>query len=257
MISLPTCSRKSLLHIEDDTRWGRAVKQMVHTWHEVSHVGTATSAEAGIALCRSHQPDLALLGLELPDADGFDLALTLANFPRPPRILLLTVRTDAVTLFRAGCAHISGMVWKTDPVHETLRCAVREVLAGRRYFPENVRQAMRASRTDPAAFFKILSGRELSLLPLLCQGLNDPTIAGKTGLCPATVKSHRQHIMAKLDLHCTADLIQWAAAKGFVRASRADRIPIGSKPPGSVSDFVLHPAKQNGCAILAEPGRVG
>ena len=118
-------SRKSLLHIEDDVLWGRTVKQMVNTWQEVSHVGTATSAEAGIALCRTHQPDLALLGLELPDADGFELALTLANSPRPPRILLLTVRTDAVTLFRAGYAYIAGMIWKTDPVHETLRCAIR------------------------------------------------------------------------------------------------------------------------------------
>ena len=217
-------SRKSLLHIEDDVLWGRAVKQMVNTWQEVSHVGTATSAEAGIALCRTHQPDLALLGLELPDADGFELALTLASFPRPPRILLLTVKTDAVTLFRAGYAYIAGMVWKTDPVHETLRCAVREVLAGRRYFPENVRQAMRATRTDPAAFFKILSSRELSMLPLLCQGFTDGQIAEQNGLCPATVKSHRQHIMAKLNLHRTADLIRWAAEKGFVNFSRPGRV---------------------------------
>ena len=217
-------SRKSLLHIEDDVLWGRAVKQMVHTWQEVCHVGTATSAEAGIALCRAHQPDLALLGLELPDADGFDLALTLANFPRPPRILLLTVKTDAFTLFRAGYAYIAGMVWKTGLAHDTLRNAVREILAGRRYFPDNVRQAMRATRTDPAAFFKILSTRELSLLPLLCQGFTDDQIAEQNGLCPATIKSHRQHIMSKLDLHRTADLIRWAAEKGFVDFSRPARV---------------------------------
>jgi DNA-binding NarL/FixJ family response regulator len=220
MIESHPHSRKSLLHIEDDLLWGRAVKRMVNTWQEVCHVGTATSARAGIALCRTHQPDLALLDLELPDADGFDLALTLANFPRPPRILLFTVRADALTLFRAGCASIAGMVWKADPVNDTLRCAVREIMAGRRYFPEDVRQAMRATRTDPAAFFKILSSRELSMLPLLCRGHTDGQIAGQNGLCPATVKSHRQHIMSKLNLHCTADLIRWAEEKGFVEAAR-------------------------------------
>ena len=156
----------------------------------------------------------------MPDADGFDLALTLANFPRPPRILVLTMKADAVTLFRAGYAYIAGMVWKTGQVQETLRCAVREILAGRRYFPEDVRQAMRATRTDPAAFFKILSGRELSMLPLFCQGLTDQQIGEQNGLCPATVKSHRQHIMTKLDLHRTADLIRWAAEKGFVGCAR-------------------------------------
>ena len=82
-------SRKSLLHVEDDALWGQTVQQMASTWQDVCHVGTATSAQAGIALCRTHQPDLALLGLTLPDADGFDLALTLANFPRPPRMIEL------------------------------------------------------------------------------------------------------------------------------------------------------------------------
>jgi DNA-binding NarL/FixJ family response regulator len=212
--------RKSLLHVEEDALWGQAVKQMATSWQEVCHLGTATSAQAGLALCRAHQPDLALLGLSLPDADGFDLALTLANFPRPPKILVLTVRTDTVTLFRAGYAYISGLVWKTGQVRDTLRCAVREILAGRRYFPEDVRQAMRALRTDPSAFFKILSSRELSLLPLLCRGLTDSEIGEQNGLCPATVKSHRQHIMTKLNLHRTADLIRWAAEKGFVDFSR-------------------------------------
>lgn len=217
-------SRRSLLHVEADALWGRTVKQMVNAWQEVSHVGTATSAEAGIALCRTHQPDLALLGLRLPDADGFDLALKLANFPRPPRILLLTVKSDAVTLFRAGHAYIAGMVWKTGQIHGTLRFAIREILAGRRYFPEDVREAMRATRTDPTAFFKILSGRELSMLPLLCEGLTDSQVGEQNGLCPATVKSHRQHIMAKLNLHRTADLMRWAAEKGFVDFTRPVRI---------------------------------
>ena len=128
------CSWKSLLHIEEDVLWGRAVRQMVNTGQEVPTL-EPRHRRGGIALSRTHQPDFALLGLELPDADGFDLALTLANFPRPPRILLLTVKADAVTLFRAGYAYIAGMVWKTDPVHETLRCAVRKLLAGRGIFP--------------------------------------------------------------------------------------------------------------------------
>jgi DNA-binding NarL/FixJ family response regulator len=168
-----------------------------------------------------------LLGLTLPDADGFDLALTLANFPRPPRILLLTVKADAVTLFRAGCACIAGMVWKTGQVQETLRCAVREVLAGRKFFPEDVRRAMRITRTDPTAFFKILSSRELAMLPLLGQGLTDSQIGERNGLCPATVKSHRQHIMTKLDLHRTTDLISWAAEKGFGNPSHSELRPAG------------------------------
>lgn len=214
---------KSLLHVEDDVLWGRAVRQMLRGSREVAHVGTAATAAQALALCRDRQPDLAVLALELPDADGFDLALTLANLPQPPRVLLLTVKADEVTLFRASYAYIAGMIWKTGRVRDALHCAIREVLAGRRYFPDDVRAAMRTIRTDPTAFFKILSGRELSLLPLLCQGFTDDQIAAQTGLCPATLRSHRQHIMAKLDLHRTADLIRWAAEKGFVDFLRPKR----------------------------------
>jgi DNA-binding NarL/FixJ family response regulator len=62
------------------------------------------------------------------------------------------------------------------------------------------------------------------MLPLLCQGFTDVQIAEQNGLCPATIKSHRQHIMAKLNLHRTSDLIRWAAEKGFVDFSRPGRV---------------------------------
>jgi two-component system, LuxR family, secretion system response regulator SsrB len=216
-VNLPTSlQQKSVLHIEGDALWGMAVKRMINAWRELHYIGVATTAAQGLALCHVHQPDIVLLDLQLPDADGFDVVVALASLPSPPRVLLLTVKSDEATLYRAHHAPIAGMVWKACHVHDTLRLAIGEALAGRKYFPADVRAAMRIIRSDPAAFFKILSERELSLLPLLSQGFPDVQIAVQTGLSPATVKSHRQHIMAKLDLHRTADLIRWAAAKGFV-----------------------------------------
>jgi two-component system secretion response regulator SsrB len=206
----------TLFHIEDDPVWGHAVQTMIRGWQEVRHVGVATTAAEGLACCRLHQPNLVLLELQLPDADGFDLAVALAGLSCAPRVLALTGRADEATLFRVGRANIAAMVWKAGPIRETLRCAVGEVLAGRRYFPADVRAAIRSIRCRPNAFFKILSERELSLLPMLCQGAADSDLALRTGLSPATVKSHRQHIMTKLDLHRAADLIRWAAEKGFV-----------------------------------------
>jgi DNA-binding NarL/FixJ family response regulator len=108
------------------------------------------------------------------------------------------------------------MLWKTAEVRGLLRAGLAEVLAGHRFFPAGVRDALRAVRSDPDAFFKILSERELAMLPLLCLGSPDTQIAQQTGLSPATVKSHRQHIMSKLDLHRAADLVRWAAEKGFI-----------------------------------------
>jgi DNA-binding NarL/FixJ family response regulator len=215
----------SLLHIDHDPIWGLAVQRIVHGWPEVRHAGLAASATEGIARCRAACPDLVLLELRLPDADGFEVVSTLAGLSRPPRILLLTGKSDDATLYRLTRLPVSGMVWKTGEIPAVLRKAVEEVLAGRRFFPADVREALRTIRCDPSAFFKILSERELTMLPQLCLGFTDAQIARRAGLSPATVKSHRQHIMSKLDLHRAADLVRWAAEKGFV-----DFLPVRRGP---------------------------
>jgi DNA-binding NarL/FixJ family response regulator len=214
---MPPLEPPSVLHIDPDPIWGLAVQRMIDRWPEVRHAGRAASAAEGLARCRAGLPDLVLLELRLPDADGFEVVDALAGgLSRPPRILLLTARSDDATLYRLTRLPVAGMVWKTAEIRDLLRAGIGEALAGRRFFPADVRAALRAVRCNPDAFFKILSERELAMLPLLCLGSPDTRIAQQTGLSPATVKSHRQHIMSKLNLHRAADLVRWAAEKGFI-----------------------------------------
>lgn len=206
----------SSLHIEDDPLWSNVVARVLRSVPELARTAHARNGTDGLALARTLQPDIVLLDLRLPDADGFLLSAGLARFVPAPKILLVTARGDDATLFHATQPHIAGLVWKSTEIAGELPEAMRAALLGKKYYPPDVRDALRRLRADPNAFFKILSEREISLLPHFSLGETDEQIAAAVGLSAFTVKSHRQHIMAKIGLHRTPDLIRWALDHGFV-----------------------------------------
>ncbi|MSU47065.1 MAG: response regulator transcription factor [Lacunisphaera sp.] len=80
---------------------------------------------------------------------------------------------------------------------------------------------------EPDYFLKILSPREIELLPLFGYGWANEKIAHYTRLSPATVRTHHQNILGKLNLHGREELMRWAIKKGFVDF----RYEPGNPPP--------------------------
>lgn len=205
----------AVVHIEDDVFWAGAVARWVGDCSEVRYAGFAMNGRDGIELCREKQLAIVLLDLILPDIDGFNVVDQLQALKLPPWILLLTCRTDDAVLFRIGTSPVAGLIWKSNRTGEHLRSAFSAVIAGKDCFPPEVDDAVHRFRSSPDAFSKIFSDREIFLLDDFADGLSDKAIAAKRNLNQETVHSHREHIMAKLGLHRTPDLILWAKDKGF------------------------------------------
>lgn len=222
-----------LLHIEDDFLWRELIISVVETSPVVQSCLSVSTGAEGLSLAQVWQPALVLLDLRLPDADGFALARELARLPRPPRVLALSHRMDDETLHQVGQSHFAGLIWKNADALHLVPFALAEIVAGRKYYSPEVRDAFRRLRADPEAFFKILSVREVELLPYFGLGWTDAEIAERLGVSAFTIKSHRQHIMAKLDLHRTAQLIHWTIVRGFVPANGLPPpFPSGKLPAG-------------------------
>lgn len=218
--SPPPVVRGTVFHVEHDPLAVALVRQVTDRHPAtVRHVGVASTGRQGIDACRLKKPDIALLGLTMPDMDGFTVAEELAKFDPPPRAILLTSSADEVMYFQIGRGRVVGVVWKTPDAHGDLLAAFNAVLSGRTYFPAGVDEAVKINRRRLDAFGKVLSDRELELLPLIGRGLTDKEVAAQAGISAATAHTHRHRIMAKLNLHTTSDLMRWAAAKGFVRVA--------------------------------------
>lgn len=213
------CSALSILQIEDDPLWRDFCVAALRDQPLVQWIEAAANGAGGLALAELRRPDIVLLDLRLPDIDGFVLLEQLAKLrPRPPKVLILSVRHDAWAMFRSRDERVHGFVWKTGDIKTHLLAALTALAQGNKYYPPDVRQAWTELRADPSAFFKILSSRELDLMHHFASGLGDAEIAQTVGLSALTVKSHRQHVMTKIGVHSTPELIQWAVQAGFGRS---------------------------------------
>lgn len=206
----------TLLHIEADPLWCGLVEAVASVLPRVIRFLPARNGTQGLAIARSQRPDIVLLDLQLPDFDGFALSRQLAGLPMPAQTVLLSGRTDDVALHLASQPHIAGLLWKTADAPRFLPEALSAVAEGRKYFTPAVSAALRRFRADPAAYYKILSDRELEMIPYFGHALTDGEIAARLSINLFTVRSHRQRIMQKLGVHRGIDLIHWAIRTGLV-----------------------------------------
>ncbi|SDR67439.1 response regulator transcription factor [Opitutus sp. GAS368] len=175
----------------------------------------AGSGRAGLELAREHKPDVVILELRLPDMNGFQVAAELAGLRPAPRVLVVTSSAPDTVLSRITNSPIHGFLLKSSARDSELALALKELLFGRTYFQPAVLTAIARTRRQPDHFSKILSDRELELVPLFGFGWAHDKVARHAGLSPATVRTHHQNILAKLNLHGREELMRWAIKKGF------------------------------------------
>jgi DNA-binding NarL/FixJ family response regulator len=199
----------------------RAVIELACRDLDVIVVETTETAAAATAACRSHTPDLLVLDLDLPDADGFRV-LTDLHDDRPGAVLVLADRADGDLVLRALRLGARGYVTKADGLRE-LPATIRRVLAGERVMtPALERDAMgalgrMARRAREGADVEAgLTPRERQVLEFLGGGLTIGQIASRLGISPRTVETHVAKLYRKLGVRTRVQAISRAATLGLV-----------------------------------------
>ena len=206
----------TILCIDDDTLVRQLlVVQLLEITQGKSAIYEASDAASGVRMAREHRPEIVLLDLGLPDKSGFLVINEIHALSPRPRILILTASAPDQVLERVQRSEVSGLLLKSDTGTEELLTAIRTVHDGRKYFSQSVRAALASARSSPHHYTKMLSPREIELLPFFGYGWTNEQMAERSGLSAATIRTHRQNILRKLDLHSTEKLIHWAIVKGF------------------------------------------
>lgn len=220
-----------VLTVDNDFAWAEALHATLREARDVETLENAKTFGSALDVARGAPVDLVFLEPSVTDGDGFRCAQCLALLPRPPRIALVTRRMDDVALWHSTEPHIHGYILKNEDFKRNVAAAFAALGRGGRYIQPDVVTALTKMRTSPNAFFKILSNRELELMPMFGAGMNNDGIAREMGLSSATIKYHRDKALQKLNLHSTRELMMWAASKGFCQA-----------PPVSWRNVARHPA---------------
>jgi len=166
-------------------------------------VGCATTAAQGEEVIAERRPDVAVVGVDLPDERGTELVRRLNDQPPCPKFLIYTGLNDPALLEAAYRAGARGLVAKPAGL-SVLVDALREVWRGGRYFDRSfAKQANGNSNGEE----KALSSRESQILAMLAQGLTGEEIAQRLVLSPETVRTHVRNAMGKLDARTRTEAV--------------------------------------------------
>jgi len=196
---------------------------------DIDVVGEAEDGQQAVDAVERLRPDVVLMDIRMPGVDGIEATRRIATRGLPTRILVLTTFDIDDYVYEAMKAGASGFLLKSAPPRQ-LAEAVRTVAAGdamlapsvtRRLVEQFVRRPPPGARAP--AGLEELTDRELDVLRLIAQARSNAEIAADLVLSEATVKSHVNRILGKLDLRDRAQAIVLAYESGLVE-------------PGSSSD---------------------
>jgi DNA-binding NarL/FixJ family response regulator len=179
-------------------------------------VGTAADGEEALALAQQHAPDVVLMDLRMPRMDGIEAIRRLSV----PAIALTTYADDASVLgaLRAGAR---GYLTK-DAGAEQIRAAVLAVARGETVLDPAIQHHVVAAVSAPPPPDD-LTPREAEVLGLIAEGLTNAEIAERLVVSTATVKSHVNHIFAKIGARDRAQAVVYAFNRRAGAAGGATR----------------------------------
>lgn len=157
-----------------------------------------------------HEPDVAVIDIDLPGKDGLTAAAELHERLPGIRTLILTGLGRPGTLRRALSARVGGFLLKDAPSRE-LADAIRSVAAGRRVIDSQLALAAWDSADCP------LTAREIEVLRLASEGMEPVEIAAKLFLSAGTVRNYLTTIIGKLNARNRVDAIRIASTRSEER----------------------------------------
>jgi DNA-binding NarL/FixJ family response regulator len=187
-------------------------------WEVVAETGDGREA---VRLAAELRPDVVLLDIAMPHLNGVEAMQQIERRVPGVRVLVLSMYADEAYVTRAIRAGASGYLLK-DSADTDLIKGITAVAQGKSFFSPAAARVIvdnyaRPTATGVADRFDSLSEREREVFQLVAEGYSNKEVAEMLHISPATVETHRAHVMEKLDLHSTAELVLCAVRRGIVR----------------------------------------
>lgn len=210
-----------LIIVDDHKLFREGIKALLAVTDDIEIVGEAEDGATALKRIRELEPDVVLMDINMPGLNGIQVTeQILAQHPKT-RIIMLTMLEDDASIFHAMRAGARGYLLKGAEPEEVLS-VIRAVAEGQALFgpaiATRLMQYFKELSAKPAVSdspFPELTDRELELLRLIAQGLNNQEIAQKLVLSPKTVRNHITNIFSKLQVADRAQAIVRAREAGL------------------------------------------
>jgi DNA-binding NarL/FixJ family response regulator len=205
-----------VLIVDDHTLFREGVTKLLNSVGDITVVGETGDPQEALALATSLNPDVVVIDITLGEEDGIDVAARIRQERIKVGIVIVTMHNESLYFDRAKReAQVEGYVVKTD-AFECVIAAVRNAKVGKRYISQSLASEIVWSNEEPPMSGP-LTKREMEILTEIAKGLRNREVAKKLGISIKTVESHRAHIMEKLGIRRSAEIVRYAVRTGLVK----------------------------------------
>lgn len=195
----------------------QGLRQIIETDPRITIAAEAGNGETALELIEDHQPDVAVLDIDMPEMGGFDVVRALDREKTGIGIVFLTMHAEQELFEEALALGVEGYVLKDSAVTDIV-AGIRSVARGKPFLSPALsalllkRRARIEELEEDRPGLQSLTPTEQKVLRLIAEDKTSKEIGEELFISHRTVETHRANICQKLDLHGPLALVKFAAA---------------------------------------------
>lgn len=208
----------TLIIADDHPIVRQGLRQAIESDANLKVLAEASDGRAALEAIETHQPQVAVLDIDMPQMDGFAVARAAREKKLTVEMVFLTIHRDEDMLNEAVDLGVKGYVLKDSALTDIVGC-IKSVAKGNHYASSALtsylvkRSRRAAALTEEKTGIKDLTPTERRVLKLIAEYKTSKEIAEELFISYRTVETHRANICQKLDLHGSHALIKFALAR--------------------------------------------
>jgi two-component system response regulator NreC len=213
--------RTTIILADDHELVRKSIAALLRDEPDFDVVAECSNGREALELVSRHRPSVAVIDVAMPELNGIEATRRLREISPETRVIVLSNYSDAAYVREMLAAGAVGYIVKSGVAQDLIQ-AVRRGTRKRVYLSDAVSALVSSAGqsngyTEPHEGTRKLSPREREVLQLIAEGRTSKEVAALLGISATTVKSHRNHIMEKLDIHDKAGLTRYAIRIGLIR----------------------------------------
>jgi len=199
----------------------KGLRFILERQEDMEVTGEAADGREAVRVAQELQPHIMVMDIAMPHLNGIDAATQILRHHPQTKIVILSMYADEEFLVRALTVGVKGYLLKDSAEHDLVR-AVRAVASGKSFFSPSIAQTLaedyvrQLQRSKVEDSYDLLTEREREVLQLLAEGHSNKEVATLLEVSPYTIETHRMHLMQKLNLHNTAEIVLYAVRKKII-----------------------------------------
>ncbi|HBS87998.1 MAG: hypothetical protein A2W91_10230 [Bacteroidetes bacterium GWF2_38_335] len=219
----------NVILVDDHSLVRDGIKSLLKDSLDIEVIGEAGNGVELFNLLKNTLPDIAILDISLPGESGIELTKKIKTQYPQIDVLILSMYLQEDFVLNAVKAGARGYLPKNTSKAELLT-AISEINQGNDYFSSEISRIMLKSYFHKAKAVEetknkaeLLTKREKEILKMVAEGMHNSQIAEKLFISTRTVESHKTHILQKLEINNSVDLVKFAIKNGIIDLNKSEK----------------------------------